>query len=233
MSAVAIIPARGGSQRIPRKNIRPFCGQPIIAYSIQAALQSQLFDQVIVSTDDKEIAEVARSYGAQVPFLRPKTLADNYTGTAAVMANAVNFLAEKSTLPDYSCCIYATAPLLQMEYLQKGWQELSSRTDKSFSFSVTSYTSPIQRAFTLTDDGLRMFYPEYYMTRSQDLLPAFHDAGQFYWGKSHAWLNEEVMYSPLSIPIQLPRQLVQDIDTLEDWQHAELLYQILQKTRMS
>lgn len=224
MSAVAIIPARGGSKRIPRKNLLPFDGVPMIVRSIRTALASALFDQVIVSTDDPEIAELARAHGAQVPFMRPAALADDFTGTAAVMVHALG------ELPgfDYACCLYATAPLLQARYLREGLEALEQRPDKSFAFSVASFGFPVQRALTLDEQGaLTSLYPEFRHTRSQDLPEAFQDAGQFYWGRTEAWLRGEVLFSPASLPVILPRHLVQDIDTLEDWKRAEYLYAAL------
>ncbi|WP_455805237.1 pseudaminic acid cytidylyltransferase [Pseudomonas fluorescens] len=224
MSNVAIIPARGGSKRIPRKNLLPFDGVPMIVRSIRTALESGLFDQVVVSTDDAEIADVARAHGAQVPFLRPADLADEFTGTAAVIVHALQQLPAF----DYACCVYATAPLLQARYLRQGIELLEQHLDKSFAFSVCSFGFPVQRALTLDGQGaLSALYPEFRNTRSQDLPEAFQDAGQFYWGRTEAWLRGEVLYSPASLPVILPRHLVQDIDTLEDWKRAEYLYAAL------
>ncbi|MFZ3280162.1 pseudaminic acid cytidylyltransferase [Pseudomonas sp.] len=224
MSNVAIIPARGGSKRLPRKNLLPFDGVPMIVRSIRTALESSLFDQVVVSTDDAEIADVARAHGAQVPFLRPADLADDFTGTAAVIVHALQQLPAF----DYACCVYATAPLLQARYLRQGIELLEQHLDKSFAFSVCSFGFPVQRALTLDGQGaLTALYPEFRNTRSQDLPEAFQDAGQFYWGRSEAWLRGEVLYSPASLPVILPRHLVQDIDTLEDWKRAEYLYAAL------
>jgi N-acylneuraminate cytidylyltransferase len=221
LSCVAIIPARGGSKRIPRKNLKPFDGVPMIVRSIRTALESNLFDQVIVSTDDEEIAEVARANGAQVPFMRPATLADDFTGTAAVIVHALQQLPPF----DYACCVYATAPLLQARYLRQGYELLVQHPDKSFAFSVAGFGFPVQRALTLDEQGaLTSLYPEFRETRSQDLPEAFQDAGQFYWGRSEAWLRGDVLFSPASLPVILPRHLVQDIDTLEDWKRAEYLY---------
>ncbi|WP_085577824.1 MULTISPECIES: pseudaminic acid cytidylyltransferase [unclassified Pseudomonas] len=224
MSNVAIIPARGGSKRIPRKNLKPFDGVPMIVRSIRTALESGLFDQVVVSTDDQEIAEVAQSHGAQVPFLRPASLADDFTGTAAVIEHALRQLPAF----DYACCVYATAPLLQARYLREGFEALERHPDKSFAFSVCGFGFPVQRALTLDGQGaLTALYPEFRNTRSQDLPEAFQDAGQFYWGRREAWLRGEVLYSPASLPVILPRHLVQDIDTPEDWMRAEYLYAAL------
>ncbi|WLH37199.1 pseudaminic acid cytidylyltransferase [Pseudomonas sp. FP2196] len=224
MSNVAIIPARGGSKRIPRKNLAPFDGVPMIVRSIRTALDSGLFERVVVSTDDEEIAQVARAHGADVPFLRPAELADDFTGTAAVIVHALQ------QLPyfDYACCVYATAPLLQARYLRQGFELLEQHADKSFAFSVTGFGFPIQRALTLDGQGaLTALSPEFRNTRSQDLPEAFQDAGQFYWGRSEAWLRGDVLFSPASLPVILPRHLVQDIDTPEDWKRAEYLYAAL------
>jgi N-acylneuraminate cytidylyltransferase len=224
LSCVAIIPARGGSKRIPRKNLKPFDGVPMIVRSIRTALDCGLFDQVVVSTDDQEIADVARAHGAQVPFVRPVELADDFTGTAAVIVHAL------SQLPifDYVCCIYATAPLLQARYLRQGHELLVQHPDKSFAFSVAGFGFPVQRALTLDEQGaLTSLYPEFRNTRSQDLPEAYQDAGQFYWGRREAWLRGDVLFSPASLPVILPRHLVQDIDTLEDWKRAEYLYAAL------
>jgi len=224
LNSVAIIPARGGSKRIPRKNLLPFDGVPMIVRSIRTALASGLFEQVVVSTDDTEIAELALAHGAQVPFLRPAELADDFTGTAAVIVHALQQLPAF----DYACCLYATAPLLQARFLRQGFELLEQHPDKSFAFSVCSFGFPVQRALTLDGQGaLTALYPEFRQTRSQDLPEAFQDAGQFYWGRSEAWLRGEVLYSPASLPVILPRHLVQDIDTLQDWKRAEFLYAAL------
>jgi len=226
LNNVAIIPARGGSKRIPRKNLKPFDGVPMIARSIKTALDSGLFAQVVVSTDDEEIAELARACGAQVPFMRPAALADDFTGTAAVIAHALQALPEQEV--DFACCIYATAPLLQTRFLRQGLALLEQHPDKSFAFSVCDFAFPVQRALTLDDRGaLTALYPEFRQTRSQDLPPAYQDAGQFYWGRSSAWRRGEVLYSSQSLPVILPRYLVQDIDTPEDWKRAEYLYAAL------
>ncbi|WP_347906151.1 pseudaminic acid cytidylyltransferase [Pseudomonas purpurea] len=228
MSCVAIIPARGGSKRIPRKNLKLFDGEPMIARSIRTALRSGLFDQVLVSTDDPQIAELARACGAQVPFMRPAALADDFTGTAAVIVHALDALQARGQHFDFACCIYATAPLLQTRYLHQGLELLERHPDKSFAFSVCGFGFPVQRALTLDGDGaLSALYPEFRETRSQDLPEAYQDAGQFYWGRTAAWQRGEVMYSPCSLPVILPRHLVQDIDNEEDWTRAEYLYAAL------
>ena len=228
MSAVAIIPARGGSQRIPRKNLKLFNGQPMIVWSIHAALASGVFDRVVVSTDDPQIAEIARAHGAEVPFLRPAELADAFTGTSTVIQHAIAALADQALSFDYVCCIYATAPLLQARYLRQGLEMLRSSPEKSYAFPVCSFGFPVQRALLIEASGaLAPMYPQFRATRSQDLAAAYQDAGQFYWGRSEAWLRGDVVFSELSLPIILPRHLVQDIDTEEDWRRAEFLYSAL------
>lgn len=225
---LAVIPARGGSKRIPRKNIKLFCGQPMISWSIDAALESGCFDQVIVSTDDNEIAEVARHYGACTPFVRPKELSDDYTGTIPVVRHAVEwFKGQGHTISDI-CCLYATAPFVTPSDIDRGLSVLQD-SGCDYAFSVTSYAFPIQRALRITDNGrVEMFNPEFFATRSQDLEEAWHDAGQFYWGKSQAWIDEKVIFGPHSVPVQLPRHRVQDIDTIEDWRRAEWLFKAMQ-----
>lgn len=219
---VAVIPARGGSKRIPRKNIKEFNGRPMIAYSIGAALGCDLFDQVVVSTDDDEIAAVARELGAKVPFYRPPELANDFTPTAPVIAHAIEWLTNNEGVAvDTACCIYATAPFIQIEDLKNAWRIF--QTGKwDYVFSGTSFGFPIFRSFKqLETGGLEMFFPEHFTTRSQDLPEAFHDVGQFYWGKASAWLEGRVIFGPKSTFINLPRWRVQDIDTLEDWERAE------------
>lgn len=228
MTAIAIIPARGGSKRIPRKNIKAFHGRPMMAYSIQAALESGLFARVVVSTDDTEIAEVARSWGAEVPFLRPAELADDHAGTVEVIQHAVAALREQGESFAYACCLYATAPFVTPADLTRGLDALESHPDKAYAFTVTDYASPVQRALRLRPDGsVESLYPEFYETRSQDLEPAFHDAGQFYWGRTEAWAQGVPLHAPHSLPVRLPRHRVQDIDTSEDWQRAEILFAAL------
>jgi len=224
---VAIIPARGGSKRIPHKNIKNFAGKPIIAYSIEAAQQSGLFDRIIVSTDDFEIAEVARRYGAEVPFLRPQELADDHTGTNAVVKHAINWLLGEKITVRYVCCLYATAPFLRPLLLQQALESLVD-SGKDFAFSVTSFAFPILRSLRLTGaGGVEPIWPENIPRRSQDLEEAYHDAGQFYWGRAEAFLNDTPLFSDAAVPVILPRHLVQDIDTPEDWVRAELMFRAL------
>lgn len=223
---IAVIPARGGSKRIPRKNIKPFCGKPMIAWSISAAKESGLFDLIIVSTDDAEIAEVAKQCGAEAPFVRPPELSNDFAGTTEVIAHATQWALNEGLKPDAVCCIYATAPLIQAEDLRKGLSALESGT-WDYVFSVTEFPAPIFRAFKQTaEGGIKMFFPEHFATRSQDLPTAFHDAGQFYWGRPEAWLTAKKIFSPASAPVVIPRSRSQDIDTREDWEFAEMLFQI-------
>ena len=228
-NCVAIIPARGGSKRIPKKNIKDFFGKPLIAYSIEVAIRSKLFSKIIVSTDDEEIATIAKKYGAEVPFMRPKNLSDDFTGTQDVVDHVIKYLDEQGEHYKFICTIYATAPLLQKKYLVQGYKELQQNNAVN-SFSATSMPFPIQRTFKITNNGrCKMFFPENYLTRSQDLEEAYQDAGQFYFENRvlAKQSRNKVIFSEVSIPIILPRYLVQDIDTLEDWRRAELMYKIL------
>ncbi len=222
--SIAIIPARGGSKRIPKKNIKLFHGQPLIAYSIKRAQESGLFEKIVVSTDDEEIAKVAKSYGAEV-LKRPKELADDFTGTGAVVEHALSIY----TGYDFCCTIYATATLLQEEYLKEGLQKLQN-SNAVMAFSVTSMPFPIQRTFKIKEGRCEMFTPEHFSTRSQDLEEAYQDAGQFYWEKIGVKMND-IPFGRDSIPIVLPRHLVQDIDTMEDWRRAELMYRVLEEMK--
>jgi N-acylneuraminate cytidylyltransferase len=226
---VAVIPARGGSKRIPRKNIRPFHGRPMLAWPIAAAEASGLFDRIVVSTDDPEIAETARAAGAETPFLRPADLADDHGGVAPVVRHAIEALGLTS---GFVCLIYPTAPTLRPEHLREGYEALAARLDKAYALSVASFPAPIQRALRVGPDGaLDALHPEHRLTRSQDLEPAYHDAGQFCWGRTEAWIEGEVIFSPASLPVVLPRWLVQDIDTPEDWRRAELMFAALEADR--
>ncbi|MCY1275185.1 CMP-N,N'-diacetyllegionaminic acid synthase [compost metagenome] len=225
---LAIIPARGGSKRIPGKNIKPFCGKPMIAWSIEAALQSNCFDKIVVSTDDPRIAEVASKHGAQVPFMRPAELSDDYTGTTPVIQHAIEWHQQHGYAPTQVCCIYATAPFLQANDLSLGLKALETQ-QPDYAFSATSYPFPIQRAFKLnSQERVEMFNPEHFNTRSQDLEEAYHDAGQFYWGRVDAWLTGQLIFGKNSSAILLPRHRVQDIDTMEDWQRAEWMFKAMQ-----
>ncbi|BBW92216.1 pseudaminic acid cytidylyltransferase [Pseudoalteromonas sp. PS1M3] len=228
---IAIIPARGGSKRIHRKNIKNFHGKPIIAYSIETARKSGVFDRIIVSTDDLEIAEVAKNYGAEVPFIRPSNLADDHTGTLAVLGHALSWLEKSNLIVDYICCIYATSPFLSAQALIEGKKCITS-LNLNYAFSATEYNFPIQRAFYFNQkDKITMFQPEHLSSRSQDLTPAYHDAGQFYWCAPNAIKELKPFFSAQSSAILIPKHLVHDIDTIEDWKRAELAYKILQNRK--
>lgn len=221
---IAIIPARGGSKRIPRKNIKLFHGKPMIAYSIDAALKSGCFDKVIVSTDDQEIADIAITFGAEVPFIRPADISCDHATTMDVMQHAIQWCEESGISINNVCCLYATAPFVTPEFLQQGLKILQE-TDCEFTFSATSFPFPIQRAIKLSDQGeVSMFSPENEQVRSQDLEEAYHDAGQFYWGKKTAFLERKAVFAPHSRVVLLSRSRVQDIDTQEDWDLAQALY---------
>jgi len=223
---LCVIPARGGSKRIPRKNIKNFHGKPIISYSIAAAIDSKIFDKVIVSTDDDEIKVVSESCGADVPFLRPNEISDDYTGTTDVIAHAIRWSISAGFQPDYVCCLYATAPFVNGEDIKMGYENLIA-SGADYAFAITKYNFPIQRALRLKNNGrLEMFEPANYSVRSQDLEQAWHDAGQFYWGKSSAWLDRKMIFSENACPVPLPSYRVQDIDTLDDWRRAEVLFAI-------
>jgi N-acylneuraminate cytidylyltransferase len=221
---IAIIPARGGSKRIPQKNIKLFYGKPIIAWSIEAAQKSQCFDSIIVSTDDSKIAEIAKAYGAETPFMRPEELSGDFITTRPVVNHAINWLVANRTKPDYVCTIYPTAPFVTAEDLKESFEKVAL-SKAQFIFTMTAYPFPIQRSVKLTTDGkIEMCFPEYRDTRSQDLEEIYHDAGQFYWGKTDAFLENLPTFSEYAIPYLIPRTRAQDIDTLEDWQIAEAMF---------
>ena len=225
---VAVIPARAGSKRIPRKNIRPFCGKPMIAWSIEAARASGVFSRIVVSTDDSGIAALAVEFGAEVPFIRPAALAEDYAGTLNVMAHAVGWMRDEGWPLDAVCCLYATAPFTRPVDLRDGLELLRSG-DWSFTFTATEYASPIFRAFRQhPEGGVEMFFPEHFTSRSQDLPLALHDAGQFYWGRPQAWLTCRSLFERTSCPLLIPRWRVQDIDTEDEWKRAELLAGVLE-----
>lgn len=226
---VAIIPARGGSKRIPRKNIKFFFGKPMIAWSIEEAYKTNIFDRIIVSTDDEEIASVAKEFGAEVPFMRPPNLSGDIIGTGPVVKHAVSWINENIGPIDNVCTIYPTAPFLRKNDLLSGLRILSEG-ECLMTFSATTYAFPIQRAFMINrQGGAEMFYPENFHKRSQDLEQAYHDAGQFYWSKMEGIDKDLEMFSNQSKPILLERFRVQDIDTEEDWNRAELMFSMLRK----
>ncbi|MEQ8308800.1 MAG: pseudaminic acid cytidylyltransferase [Hoeflea sp.] len=224
----AVIPARGGSKRILRKNVREFGGKPMIAWSIEAAARSPHITRVIVSTEDAEIAEVARACGAETPFIRPAKLADDFATTSDVMQHAANWLSDQGEADAPVCCIYATAPFVREEDLD-GALKAFADTEADYVFSATSFPFPIQRAFRIDNNGrVEMFYPEHLTTRSQDLEAAYHDAGQFYWGSAAAWREKRPIFSKRSTAFLLPPYRVQDMDTPEDWERAEWMFKQMQ-----
>lgn len=225
---LGVIPARGGSKRIPRKNIRPFCGRPMIVWTIQAAQESGCFDKILVSTDDPEVAEIAQRSGAEVPFVRPASLADDHTGTVPVIAHSIQWHMSNGTVPTEVCCLYATAPFMQPADIRQALT-LLKEGNCDYVFPVTAYSFPVQRAVRLTSgDRVQMAYPEHYQTRSQDLETQYHDVGQFYWGTAKTWLDLVPIFSTAARAIVLPGYRVQDIDTLDDWHRAEIIFRMLQ-----
>ena len=225
---LAIITARGGSKRIPRKNIRSFCGKPIISYSIEAALNSECFDEVMVSTDDEEIAEIAKKCGAKVPFQRSDKNSDDHSSTADVIIEVLNFYKEQGHQVDMACCIYPTAPFVSVSALREGRDKLQQDASLKTAFPVTRFSYPIQRALKMRDGVIAMFQPEHLFSRSQDLEPAFHDAGQFYWLKVEPFLKNPKLFTENSFGIEMPETHVQDIDTEADWELAEIKFRRLQ-----
>jgi len=225
---IAVIPARGGSKRIPRKNIRDFCGKPIIAHSIETALATGLFDSVIVSTDDEEIAEVSRGWGAEVPFMRPARLADDFTGTTPVLRHAAQWCIDNGRDIANVCGLYATAPFILPKDLKDGYEALQNAPA---AFSITTFAYPIFRSLHRNETGkMVLFWPEHLTTRSQDLPEAFHDCGQFYWASTDFLLNGKEFMQGEAAGIPIPRHRVQDIDTEEDWIRAEAMYRALKGT---
>jgi pseudaminic acid cytidylyltransferase len=226
---IAVIPARGGSKRIPRKNIKVFAGKPMIAHAISAAKTSGLFEHVIVSTDDDEIARIARAWGAETPFVRPPELADDHTPTAPVIAHAITVCEALGWKIDQACCIYPSAPFIQADDLRNAL-ELLNASQADYCLPVTEFPSAIQRALKRSKTGrLSPFHPEYELTRTQDLESAYHDAGQFYWGSRQAWLSNPRIHSS-GVGLVIPKWRVIDIDTPDDWQRAEMFHQALFST---
>ena len=219
---IAIIPARGGSKRIPRKNIKEFCGKPMIAYAISVAKKSSLFERVVVSTDDEEIAEIAREWGAETPFVRPAQLANDYTETVPVIAHAIEACRDLGWKFSQVCCIYPGVPFIQIEDLS-GALVTMNNSQEDYCFSVTEYPSAIQRALKQLISGkMQPLYPEFELSRTQDLEQAFYDAGQFYWGKAQAWLTNSKIHTN-GVGYRIPNWRVVDIDTMDDWDRAERL----------
>lgn len=231
---IAVIPARGGSKRIPKKNIKLFCGKPIITYAIEAAFNSDVFDHVVVSTDDAEIAEVARKAGAEVPFVRPKELSDDHTPTVPVIGHAIDWMINNRGAVGVVCCIYSTAPFVTADDIRRAYSRLLDEHVTGYVFTATSFPFPIQRAFRIREDGhCEMFHPEHYNTRSQDLEDAYQDAGQFYWGSAESYLSNKKFFANDSKPYLIPRYRVQDIDTMQDWTRAEIMWRMLREAQQS
>lgn len=223
---IAVIPARGGSKRIPRKNIKDFGGKPMIAHTILTAKLSGLFEHIVVSTDDHEIAEKAIEWGAEVPFVRPEELADDYTPTAPVIVHAVGVCEELGWAVDYVCCVYPCVPLLQATDLQAGL-DLLKVASADYCFPVAEFPSAIQRALKKAADGhMSPFYSQYELSRTQDLEPAFYDAGQFYWGSVSSWKKNPQIHSN-GVGYRIPSWRIVDIDTFDDWRRAEILFNSL------
>jgi pseudaminic acid cytidylyltransferase len=227
---LAIITARGGSKRIPRKNVREFCGRPIISYPIAAALEAGCFDDVMVSTDDPQIAEVAVKFGATCPFLRSAENSNDFATTAEVIVEVLSqYQAKTGNVVSNACCLYPTAPFLTADVLVRGYDLLRASEDTITVFPVTRFSYPIQRALKMSGDRVSMFQPEHIRSRSQDLEPAFHDVGQFYWLKVKPFLESPRLFTDRSSALVLPETHVQDIDTESDWEIAEMKFEILQR----
>lgn len=223
---IAVIPARGGSKRIPRKNIKVFAGRPMIGWAIEVAKKSEMFDQIIVSTDDAEIAETAVTFGADVPFVRPAELSDDTAGTVPVIAHAVSHLKSLGQNIDFACCIYPCSPFLQPDDLLHTFAELV-KSDAEFAYPVLEYAHPTFRAMRrLSNGSMEFIFPECEMKRTQDLEPTYHDAGQFYWGKAEAWVAEKRMHTA-GIGCVMPSWRFVDVDTEDDWRRAELYFSVL------
>lgn len=225
---IAIIPARGGSRRIPKKNIKSFCGKPMIAWAIGAAKKSNMFDHIVVTTDDEEIRQIACQYGAETPFSRPDNLSDDLTPTVPVIAHAVQKCLNMDWPLQYVCCIYPGVPFLEGSDLARAY-EMMVGTKANFVYPVTEYPHPTQRAMRQLSTGQMEFLdPSGEMIRTQDLAPTFHDAGQFYWGAVDAWLGHKKMHSD-GLGMVIPNWRVVDIDNLNDWKRAELLSAVLKR----
>lgn len=226
MKNIAIIPARGGSKRIPRKNIKDFLGKPIITYSIEAALNSKVFDEIMVSTDDVEIAEIAKKYGAKVPFLRSTEISSDTATTASVVIEVLNEYKKTGQIFEYGCCIYPCAPFIDAAKIKTGFELMKEKRAQN-AIPVVQFSYPIQRALKIENDKLAMILPKNMEARSQDLEITYHDIGQYYWFEIDNFLNEKTFFSKNTVPIITPEREAQDIDTLEDWKIAEIKYQIL------
>lgn len=228
MNNLCIIPARGGSKRIPRKNIKPFMGKPIIAYSIDAALKSGVFDEVMVSTDDEEIAGVARQHGASVPFFRSAETANDYATTVDVLLEVIETYKQQGKVFDTICCLYSTAPFVTSDRLKEAYAKISDNVDACF--TMVEYSYPVQRSLRINENGrVEMRHPEHLKSRTQDLEKVYHDAGQFYYVKTKTLIEEKTVWCKKTAPLVLSELEVQDLDTLTDWQLAEMKYELLHK----
>jgi len=223
---ICVIPARGGSKRIPRKNIKEFFGKPIISYSIEAAIKSNCFEEVIVSTDDEEIAEISIKYGAHVPFIRPQNLSDDLSSTLSVVKHAIEQIDINNNIENV-CCLYATAPFIDVKTITQSYEKFIS-SKASYCLGVTIFSFPIQRALKISSKNrIEMVNKDNSNKISQHFEKTYHDAGQFCWGKAAAFREELSIYSGSTLPYVLKSNLVKDIDTIEDWLHAEAMYKIL------
>lgn len=226
---ICVIPARGNSKRIPKKNIKNFLGKPIIAYSIKIALDCKIFDKVIVSTDSKEISKIANYYGAETPFIRPKKLSNDYIGTHEVIGHAIKWMESKGQKIKYCCCIYPTAPLIEKKDILNGYKLIKNQKWDAI-IAATNFSYPVYRSFKkLPNGGLKMLFPKFYNSRSQDLPETYHDAGLFYWSNSDNWKKKPKTFNDKISIVKIPNYRVQDIDIIDDWKKAELLYKILKK----
>tara|TARA_Y100000590_G_scaffold468773_1_gene653037 strand:- start:743 stop:1438 length:696 start_codon:yes stop_codon:yes gene_type:complete len=228
---IAIIPARGGSKRIPKKNIKFFCGKPIIGQTINILKKSKIFDKIIVSTDNKKIASIAKKYKAEVPFIRPSRLAKDKTGTPEVIVHAISWLQKKGYKLKEVCCIYPTAPLIQIKDLKDSLKSLQTGRWQ-YVFSATTFEHSIFRSFKKNKNKkLKIIFPKKINKRSQDLTEAYHDAGQFYWSLAKTWTNKQNIFACNSKILLLPRWRVQDIDVMDDWKKAEIIFHLLKKKK--
>jgi pseudaminic acid cytidylyltransferase len=228
----AIIPARGGSVRIPEKNIKLFAGKPIIAYTIEAAQKSKIFDRIVVSTDSKKIADIAESFGAEIPFVRPSELAGNETSVADVIYHAISWYKDNGNEIKSACCLVACAPFIKADYIIEGYNSLQKYNVDTV-MSVTKYPHPIFRAFRKNNDGtLSLIHPEHEFSNSNDLPQAYHDAAQFYWLNAEKFLQTKSILGGKVIPIILPEYIVQDIDIIDDWEAAEIKYEVCKRSQL-
>lgn len=229
MKTLCIIPARGGSKRIPRKNIKSFLGKPIIAYSIETAMHSGIFDEVMISTDDEEIASIAQQFGARIPFMRSQETANDFATTADVINEVLTKYRERGEVFDSFCCLYATAPFVTTKHLQEAFDAINNE-DIDACFTMVQYSYPIQRSLKVNHSGfVEMTFPEYIKRRSQDLTPIYHDAGQFYFVNVHAFEQEQTLWCKRTVPLILSELEVQDLDTQTDWQLAEMKYKLTRR----